>query len=426
MNKKLESRYPRELALRVLTRVLSEGQPLDEVLASVSGEVEPPARGWLQDVCSGTLRWKGRLDLAIDSTALKKKPTGWLRKVLLVTAYQLIVQERTAQGRVVSETVDLVKRKEGEAPARFVNAALRRISEHSAEWREAPFPARASVEEQARWASLPVWLWKRLLKEQGEVRAREFAQACLERPSLWIRSRDPESGLPGAESGGFPGAFRLDAAELPPGPVHSWPGFKEGAFVVQDVSSQVLIEQATAELGQAGVAVKGARALDLCAAPGGKSVGLAWAGFQVTASDAPGSPRMALLRQTVERAAPAISVVDGEKVAGLDPFELVWVDAPCTGSGILRRHPDVRWLREERELSGLAQVQAEVLRKGWERVKPGGYLLYSVCSVLEEEGAGRLKAVGLENAELVRSWNLWPFEGSRGDGFQGFLIRKKA
>ena len=81
-------KVPRELALRVLGRVLGENEALDEVLQQVSGEVEPSERGWLQDVCSGTLRWKGRLELALDSLALRKKPSGWLRRVLLLAAYQ--------------------------------------------------------------------------------------------------------------------------------------------------------------------------------------------------------------------------------------------------------------------------------------------------------------------------------------------------
>ena len=81
------SSYPRDIAVRILTRVLSDHQQLDEALAAISGEVSPSARGWLQEVCAGTLRWKGRVDLALDSIALKKKPSGWLRKVLSIAAY---------------------------------------------------------------------------------------------------------------------------------------------------------------------------------------------------------------------------------------------------------------------------------------------------------------------------------------------------
>ncbi|MFZ9596175.1 MAG: transcription antitermination factor NusB, partial [Bdellovibrionia bacterium] len=96
-------RHPRSLAVRVLTRVLSDREPLDEVLQALAEETPPASQAWLQEVCSGTLRWRGRLDGVIDSCAVKKKPSGWLRKVLLIAAYQLVVQERPPAAWVVSE-----------------------------------------------------------------------------------------------------------------------------------------------------------------------------------------------------------------------------------------------------------------------------------------------------------------------------------
>lgn len=422
-------KVPRELALRVLGRVLGENEALDEVLQQVTGEVEPSERGWLQDVCSGTLRWKGRLELALDSLALKKKPSGWLRRVLLLAAYQLVVQERTARGRVVNETVDLIKRKEGEAPARFANALLRRISEQADDWRTAGFPKGQGLEAQAKWASLPIWLWKRLVREQGVERACAFAEAALDRPSVWLRVQNADAAklFPNSRAGAVPGALCLTEGQLPSGPVNQWPGFDSGAFLVQDISSQTLVSSLVDEFKKAGI-WKGEgsslRALDLCAAPGGKSVGLAWSGFQVVASDA-SVERLGLLRQTASRCASTIEVRESQALENLRDFDLVWVDAPCTGSGILRRHPDVRWLRQEKELQALAKVQEQVLREGLERVKPGGYLMYSVCSVLEEEGVARLLGLSdwKDRFEIVAEWRLWPFEGDQGDGFQGVLVK---
>ena len=414
--------YPRGVAIRVLARVLSDGKPLDEALAAVSGEVAPEMRGWLQEVCSGTLRWKGRLDAALDAIALKKKPTGWLRRALLVGAYQLVAQERTNPGRVVSETVDEVKRKEGEAPARFANAILRKVADHAEGWRRPAYPAGKPIVDQARWASQPAWVWKRLVAEQGEQKARAFAEAVLERPSLWFRARDASPQPEGLEAGGIPAAYRVTTGQLPEGGVARWPGFEEGALIVQDLSSQKLIFEALVEARSQGLGEK-PKALDLCAAPGGKSVGLAWWGCEVTATDA-NPARMRLLRETVSRAAPGARVIEWGEVDSLPPQDLVWVDAPCTGTGIVRRHPDVRWLREERELDGLAKAQLDALSRGWQKVRPGGFLVYSVCSVLTEEGAGRLQEAALPGAGILREWSLWPQETPYGDGFQGFLIRK--
>src|SRR5262249_11371025 len=134
------------------------------------------------------------------------------------------------------------------------------------------------------------------------------------------------------------------------------------------------------------------KALDLCAAPGGKTVGLTWNGFQVTATDRPekGGARFALLEQTVQRVAPSAKVIQRAEVVNLESQDLVWVDSPCTGSGILRRHPDVRWLRQERELVALQDVQKKLLKEAWDKVRPGGFLAYSVCSILKEEGSEAL------------------------------------
>ena len=424
--------YPRELAVKILTRVLSDHQALDLALAELANDAPPGARAWLQEVCSGTLRWKGRLDLAIDSIALKKKPSGWLRKMILLTAYQLVAQDRTPAGRVVSETVTEVKRREGEAPSRFANALLRKVADHAQDWRSMDVRAKASSIEQAQWASLPEWLWKKLVKENGLEEAKAYAQASLDRPSLWIRTKNPE-GFPVEDGiwtdGAPPGSKRLqESAGL--GQISEWPGFLEGEFFVQDVSSQTLVHEISKEvravLGQGPL-----RALDLCAAPGGKTAGLAWNGFEVTASDRDEN-RYALLRQTVDRvmtnsssagSSGRVQVVPREAVSALPLQDLVWVDSPCTGTGILRRHPDVRWLRQEKELEGLARVQSELLEQAWQRVRPGGFLAYSVCSVLKEEGSARIESAQLGGV-LIRDWSLLPQNEPYGDGFWATLIRK--
>ncbi len=417
--------FPRELAVRVLGRVLGERQALDEVLASVTGEIAPESRGWLQDVTSGTLRWKGRLDLAIDSVALKKKPTGWLRRVLLVSAYQLVVQESHEghRAQVVSETVDVVKRKEGVAPAKFCNALLRKVAEHSEAWRKMRFPSSGTPAEQASWASLPEWMWRRLVEQRGLDWAQAYALASLERPALWVRGKTESwsRGLSGAtiENGPFDGAWKICGARgAARGAVNEWAGFQEGEFFVQDISSQTLVHELTTHVGAA------KRALDLCAAPGGKSAGMAWSGWSVVSSDID-VKRVPLLNQTAERVGQGrMAVMDYSAAQALRDLDVVWVDAPCSGSGILRRHPDVRWLRRESDLEGLNQTQLELVRRAWDQVRPGGYLMYSVCSVLHEEGPETIEKAVLSGAR-EREWLLTPHEAPYGDGFWAVLLKKQ-
>jgi 16S rRNA (cytosine967-C5)-methyltransferase len=429
---RVKTQYPRGPAIRVLTQVLSDHKTLDEALNGVSAELglSTPARAWLQEVCSGTLRWKGRLDSAIDSVALKKKPTGWLRKALLIAAYQLIVQDRAQPGAVVSETVSEIKSREGEAPAKFANACLRKLAEHARSFRELEIEPKATDAEVARWASLPEWIWLRLTRDHGFKWAQAYAEASLGRPTLWGRFKDGMPISSEALAGPIPGSFSLRA-----GVVTEMPGFQEGRFFIQDISSQLLIHEMSElvrkELGS-GTERSKLTVLDLCAAPGGKSAGLAWNGFEVTATDRPldgggagASSRFALLNQTLARVAPTAKVMSREEVGGLSPQDWVWVDAPCSGSGILRRHPDVRWLRQEKELLILARVQKELLEEAWEKVAPGGFLTYSVCSVLGEEGPGRLQEFCEKVGAVVsQKWLLSPQQEPYGDGFWAGIVRK--
>lgn len=430
------AQYPRDLAIRVLTRVMTDGFPLDEALNHVL-ENRPGslARPWLQEVCAGTLRWRGRLDLAIDSVALKKRPTGWLRKALLLGAYQLIGQNRTSPAAVVSETVNEVRRQEGEAPARFANALLRKIAEHAASYREMALPT--DPEQGPAWASLPPWIWYRLLRQRGKPWAMDYAQASLSRPMLWVRARQSSwAEGQGLRAGPIPGAYQIavtpsgelvetgsGAVSVLPTLIDQWPGFASGEFFVQDISSQLLLAEISAKV-RAGCGGINPRALDLCAAPGGKAAGLAWNGFQVVATDRDGGgARMGLLQDTVARVAPSVEVIDRSKVDALTGLDLVWVDAPCTGSGILRRHPEVRWLRQESELNGLFALQRELAQEAWQKVRPGGYMAYSVCSVLAEEGPGALADSGLSSA-IAQTWSLDPQSAPHGDGFWAALLKK--
>lgn len=411
----------RSAGIRALTAVLSDHCTLEEALARADASDAGELGGWLQDIAAGTLRWKGRLDLAIDSVALKKKPTGWLRKALLIAAYQLIAQERAVAGVVVSETVDLVRQREGEAPARFANALLRKVAEHAPAWRELAEDSAAAEGEAAARASLPPWLWRALERDHGREWAWSYARASLERPVTWIRARDAAwrpSGE-GATAGPVPGAWRLPGGS---GAIPSLAGFSEGAFIVQDVSSQLLIANVAAEIRSALGGERKISALDLCAAPGGKSVGLQWSGFDVSATDQ-SAARMALLRETLKRVRldGAIPIVARGEIAGLPAQDLVWVDAPCSGSGILRRHPEVRWNRQEKDLAGLQTVQAELLQEGWAKVRPGGMLAYSVCSVLKDEGVRQVERLG---AAKLREWLLAPQDAPYGDGFWAALLTK--
>ncbi len=386
----------------------------------------PDDRAWMMDVCAGVLRWRGRIDMALDAVALQKKPSGYMRKILSIAAYQLMMQEKVPAALVVSETVDEVKRKEGDAPARFANAVLRKIADHAKSWREMPFDPKAKMQDQAKWASLPEWFWKKLVRDHGLEWAKEYALKTLERPELWVRAQQPEKFVEewgtAVAPGAVPASFRM--IERPKGPVNEWKGFEKGKFFVQDISSQWVVDQVTAQLKNR-PGFSSLRVLDYCAAPGGKTIGMAWNGVAVESTDS-SSERFALLQESVKRLANSVRLIhtSEQEQIPISQYDLVWVDAPCTGSGLIGKHPDLRWGKTEDQLSELVQIQSKLWKKIWDRLKPGAWMVYSVCSVLADEGPGHFKSIQNNNGQVLGEWLLCPQQSPFGEGFWATLIQK--
>jgi len=405
---------PRQAALSTLTRVLSDGVFLDEALS----QVDASQRGWVHEVVAGSLRWKGRLDWIIDQLAFKKKPTGAVRKVLLLATYQLLNQPQIEPAWIVSESVALTRRREGDAASRFVNALLRKVSGSLEDWRNLAFPEGQSPEDQAKWASLPLWLWTRLVRDRGLEWARAYAVASLERPVTWVRARSP---VDRSEPGPLTECYCLKEWW----PVHQSEAYANGELFVQDISSQRLIRDLCEEASLHGVDPLRSRVLDLCAAPGGKSAGLAWNGWQVIATDKATGRRFEMLQETARRIrvsdpSRAISVLQRDQALKQAPFDAVWVDAPCSGTGILRRHPEARWLKDEKALKDLKAQQSQLLVEASQLIRPGGLLMMTVCSVLEEE-LGLESVQKLPGWKLIKRWLLAPQDPPAGDGFGAAL-----
>lgn len=245
--------------------------------------------------------------------------------------------------------------------------------------------------------------------------ARAYAEAGLDRPVTWVRARSlPEK----SERGPLADSYRL----LEWWPVHQSPAYAAGEIFVQDISSQRLIHEFTSHAVRLGLDPSQSRVLDLCAAPGGKSAGLSWDGWKVIATDRdPGSPRFELLKGTAARirSNTPIQVVTKDALRGLGPMDAAWVDAPCTGTGLLRRHPEVRWLKDEKALAELQAQQRALTEEAAALVRPGGLLMLTVCSVLREELQPPVKGF-----QVIQEWLLAPQDPPAGDGFGALLLRK--
>jgi len=385
----------RGIALDLMTRVLEQKRPLEEAFERHPdlGALENRDRQFVRALTTATLRHLKRIDRILALCLERPLParSGKVTDVLRLGAAQLLVL-RTPAHAAVDSAVALAAGLGGAAGYKgLVNAVLRRIA-HDGETLLAQVPPGE--------ASLPDWLWQSWTKAYGVVRATEIAGALLGEPPLDFTVRRPAETAQWAEA--------LHALVLPGGTLRraphdserpqrldEAPGFAEGAWWVQDFAASMPVKL----LGD----VSGKRVLDLCAAPGGKTAQLAAAGAKVTALDR-SQDRLQRLKKNLDRLglAAECETADATLWDGAQDFDVVLLDAPCSSTGTLRRHPDVAWLKDPRDIVKLAAAQDRLIDAALRLARPGGTLLYCVCSLQPEEGPERIAAARVRHDDLVR------------------------
>ncbi len=359
----------RTIAVKTLAQIYNSDQSLDqslfeELTRGTSQTLPDFDRAWIYEICSGVLRYRGRLDYIIDTYSLKKKPTGALRRYLEVGVFQLLAQD-VAPALAVSESVTAITQSEGQAPAKFANALFRKVSDQREEWKSWTVNPQSPFDEQLAWCSLPEWMFKKLRKERGSEWVFAFSKACLERPNTWYRELGKDEPLLLSE--GYQG--------------------NEPKGYVQDISNQMLVKQAIE-------VIRGSftqpRILDLCSAPGGKSLGLASAGLSVTATDLDEQRMQKVIenraRLGMNEQIKIIRHLEIWNQTGPENlWDVIWLDAPCSSSGIIRRHPEVKWNRTEKDLEKYVLKQKDLIQWAAARLTPKGIMIYSTCSVFAIE-----------------------------------------
>lgn len=399
----------RAAAAQAVLAVARDGRTLEDALAAA--DLPPELRPTVQSLAFGTVRWFHELDACL--ALLAGRPPDRLdpevRALALVGLHQL-AHGSTPAHAAVAETVEAVRVLRRPRAAGLVNALLRRFLRE----RE---PVLAAVRRgpAARYAH-PVWLVEALAGDWPQD-FESILAAGNAQPPLWLRvnarhgdtaayqRRLAEAGLGSGACPFAPEALKLDR----PVEVSRLPGFAAGDVSVQDAAAQL-----AARLLGAG---PGMRVLDACAAPGGKTChllelvpGLA----EVVALDVD-PQRVARIRQNLERLGLEARVLTGdacEPLAWWDgrPFQRILVDAPCSGSGVIRRHPDIKLLRQPGDIPAFAGRQRRLLESAWTLLAPGGRLVYATCSVLKAENSGVISAFlddFREAAEVTESVRLF-------------------
>ncbi|MBS0360730.1 MAG: methyltransferase domain-containing protein [Proteobacteria bacterium] len=362
----------RAAALDLLAAALSGRSGLDEGLNHPSLAALPARdRAFARALVMATLRHLGPIDTVLQAR-LKKPPPERVVNVLRLGLAQLAVL-KTPPHAAVGASVDLVARqKGGETFKGLVNAVLRGFTREPVALDDPDLLA-------------PTWLAARWRAAFGVDEARAVAATIAEEPATDLSFKDPAraAALAAELEGEVLAGGTLRSARR--GDVATRAGFAEGDWWVQDASAAIPARLLGLGPGQS--------ALDLCAAPGGKTLQLAATGAAVTAVDRSPS-RLKRVGENLARTGLEAEVVQADAAAWADKraFDAVLLDAPCSATGTFRRHPDVLWAAKPSDIAGLAAVQTKLIDAAVARVKPGGRLVYCVCSLEPEEGEGQVAA----------------------------------
>jgi len=380
----------RRAVLAVLRQVLDHRRPLDEVLGGAVGELEGRDRAFVHSLTAGTLRHLGRIDDLLDRCLDRPLPNKArpVRHIMRLGAAQLLVLGMPPHA-AVSTAVDLCHAARQGGHARLVNAVLRRLDREGRDW---------WADQDGPRRNTPDWLWDRWAAAYGEDTARAMAAAHGHPAPLDLTLRDD------AEAEAW--ADRLGATVLPMktlrlpadhASVADLPGFAEGAWWVQDAAATLPARLLRARQGM--------WVADLCAAPGGKTLQLAASGAEVVALDR-SEGRLGRVRENLARTALSAEVVAGDVLTWMPPggalFDAVLLDAPCSATGTIRRHPDAPWIKTPEQVAGLAKAQNGLFDAALALTKPGGVLVYCVCSLQPGEGPAVVEAALARHPGLVR------------------------
>tara|TARA_B100000029_G_scaffold504468_1_gene583360 strand:- start:5565 stop:6896 length:1332 start_codon:yes stop_codon:yes gene_type:complete len=371
----------REVSLEILTSVLEKEIPLDSAITNSKKitKLSTRDRSFSRLLVTTVLRRLGQIDAAIDESLRRKltKNQSVVRNSMRLGIAQLVFL-RTAPHAAINSSVQLVKNNRRSGMAGLVNAVLHKINIDGS--------LALQKSSEAEQLNTPCWLQKSWEKAYGTIITKAIMSSHLDEPPLDFTIAQHKTAKEWAK--------RLNGILLDTGSVRRYSGglvkeldgYDEGAWWVQDTAASIPAKL----FGN----LKGQTAIDLCAAPGGKTAQLAAAGAKVVAVDI-SEDRLELLKDNLDRLNLNATIINSDvlDLGSNRLYDCILLDAPCTATGTIRRHPDINWLKKRNDLKSAMNTQSDLIRAAISMLAPGGRLIYSVCSLQPEEGPAQIEKI---------------------------------
>jgi len=411
--KKIRVSIARQAALKALKQVFG-GQSLSVVQPRTIDIIEDRRdRGLANEIANGVLRWRWQLDFLVScllSKALKKKDHD-VQIILLMALYELN-ECRTPDYAVINDAVELVRKTGKKWASGLVNAVLRRYLRE----KDSLLALHVSAADNAvAYYSHPQWMLEKISSDWPQ-NWQQIVAANNQRPAFWLRVNSLQYSVEQYQqllkNDGIDFEM-LEPASLPSShaiklgqgiDVRLLPGFAEGAISVQDAGAQLAADLLSVN--------DDARVLDLCAAPGGKTCHLLerYRNINQLVAIEIDEQRMQRVNENLQRlkleSRAELIVADGSKYQQWwqgERFDRILLDAPCSGSGVIRRHPDIKTLRRESDINQLVKLQTDILQSAWHLLVPGGELLYVTCSVFKDENQYQMRRFLENNSDATEA-----------------------
>lgn len=422
----------RAAAANVIFQVVDKGASLSSALPEAQQHIHTRDYGLLQEICFGVLRYLPRLESIVNE--LMDKPLKGKQRVfhhlILVGVYQISFM-RIPDHAAVGETVEATKALKGPRLRGLINAVLRNYQRNQEELNNL-----ATSHDAGKYGH-PNWLLK-LLQKAYPDQWESVVDANNQKAPMWLRVNQKHISAPDYQAllnalnidsylhEDAPNAIKLAA----PCDVHKLPHFEDGWVSVQDGAAQLSVDFLTPQANEL--------ILDCCAAPGGKTAHILEREptAEVVAIDCDDN-RLKRVKENLTRLNLEATVIQGDARYPQQwwhgqQFDRILLDAPCSATGVIRRHPDIKWLRRADDIEQLAQLQKEILHAMWQQLKPGGTMVYATCSVTPQENKDQIRQflADTQDAILVDSdpaspgMQILPGENDM-DGFYYAVLKKQ-